>query len=80
MDKKEERNITSLTTSFAIAFQVNGILLQALNEHYYTNTNLSIIKLLVNSIMIHVLLRFNGGFQLRMYRFSLYSLNAVFVS
>ena len=30
--------------------------------------------------MIHVLLRFNGGFRLRMYRFSLYSLSAVFVS
>ena len=50
------------------------------NKHYYTNTNLSIKKLLINSIMIHVLFRFNGGFHLRMYRFSLYSLSAVFVS
>ena len=37
------------------------------NKHYYTNTNLSIKKLLINSIMIHVLFRFNGGFHLRMY-------------
>ena len=32
MGKKEQRNITSLTTSFANAFQVNEILLQALNK------------------------------------------------
>ena len=29
--KKEQRNITSLTTSFGNAFQVNEILLEALN-------------------------------------------------
>ena len=29
MGKKEQRNITSLTTSFVNAFQVNQILLQA---------------------------------------------------
>ena len=32
MGKKEERNITSLTTSFTNAFQVNYILLQDLNK------------------------------------------------
>ena len=32
MGKKEQRNITSLTTSFVNAFQVNQILLQALNK------------------------------------------------
>ena len=32
MAKKEQRNITSLTTSFANAFQVHQILLEALNK------------------------------------------------
>ena len=32
MGKKEQRNITSLTNSSANAFQVNKILLQALNK------------------------------------------------
>ena len=32
MGKKEQRNITSLTTNFANAFQVEQILLQALNK------------------------------------------------
>ena len=88
MGKKEQRNITSLTNSSANAFQVNKILLQALNKivmqfvskHYYRNTKLSIKKLLINSVMTYVLFTFNGGFHLRMYRFSLYSLRVVFVS
>ena len=32
MGKREQRNVTSLTTSLANAFQVNKIILQALNK------------------------------------------------